>query len=442
MICVCGIGYVGLVTALCLSNGGYKIICLDTDKQKIELLKAGNPIIYESGIKDLLRKALDTSSIVFTNDKKAALTDANIIFVCVGTPTVDGNTDLSNINNLLEDIYAYSDSDKTIIIKSTVPVGTCDQLQSKLQSMGEKKFNFTVVSNPEFLREGSAVKDFLYPERIIIGSSNLLINKTLEGIYKKILPKKVPIILTDARTSEMIKYASNTFLCVKISFINEIAKLATKTGANIADIEFAVGLDKRIGHAHLQSGPGFGGSCLPKDLDAFINFGVRHGVEMSLCKAAKQINKDQINILIDLLKEEVLCIKGKKVALWGVTFKKDTNDVRYSPAVSFVEQLYKLGAKFSIYDSVGIPNFKIQCSAKENIQYVADKYYALENADFLVIMTDWDEFNDVNFSRIKNAMNTPILIDCRKMYWEKRDYIESIGIQYKYIGLKSIEEGQ
>lgn len=438
MICVCGIGYVGLVTALCLSKHGHKVVCFDKDNEKINLLSAGEPVIYEAGIKELLNQAIESSTIKFTNNKEMAIIESSTIFICVGTPTVNGEADLSNISELIDDISEYSESDKMIIIKSTVPVGTCKYFQSLIQNKVKNKIKLTIVSNPEFLREGNAINDFLYPERVVIGSEDFSASKEVEKLYKKIIHKNVPVIITDTYTSELIKYASNAFLCVKISFINEIAKLSASIGANIADIEYAVGLDRRIGHEHLVSGLGFGGSCLPKDLSAFINIGTHNGIDMLLCQAAEKINNDQINIASCLLEEELQIIKNKRIALWGVTFKKNTNDIRHSPALNFVGQIKKWGAEICIFDPIGMTDFSLYFPEDEKIKYFSDKYEALEKADALVVMTDWDEFSEIDLLKITAAMRTRVIIDCKKLYWQKRNLLTKKGFQYRCIGLQKI----
>ena len=437
MICICGAGYVGLVTGLCLAHSKYNVLFYDENKSKMELLQKGVSPIYERGILRLLEEGITSSRVHFTTELEDAVTRADIIFVCVDTPTVTGTTDMTKFNSLVDGIYALSQSDKVMVIKSTVPIGTCEQLSRRLNSMSERGVSFHIASNPEFLSEGDAVNNFLFPDRIVIGANNPCVSHTIQQIYKSVVPADTPMVITNTTTSEMIKYVSNVFLCTKISFINEIAALAAKTGANISDIEYGVGLDHRIGSEHLKSGSGFGGSCLPKDLRAFITFGETLGLDLVLCKAAEQVNVHQIDTICNLMDAEGRDFKGSIIALWGITYKKDTSDVRYSPAASFVKKALKLGAMLSIYDPYGMPEFRRLYPEGETVRYAPNKYSALVGARILVIMVDWDEFKNVSFIKIRSVMDVPEIIDCSRLYLKRKRDIESLGIKYKYIGQAS-----
>lgn len=430
-----GIGYVGLVTALCLSKSGFDVICVDNDVEKINRLKKGEPTIYEKGIHEILEEAIRIGSIYFTDNNEYAVDASDVIFICVGTPTVNNMVNLTNVYKVVDTIAAHSNTDKVVVIKSTVPIGTNSEIQQMLNNtVRNSHIHISVVSNPEFLREGTAIKDFLYPDRVIIGSSHLPSIEIMKGIYEKVVPELTPVIVTDTKTSELIKYASNAFLATKISFINEIANLCGIMKANILDVEYALGLDKRIAPGHLKAGPGFGGGCLPKDLEALIEIGNQNNYNMTLCKAVEHVNVNQIEFLIQLLSKECNGLTNKRIALWGVTFKSNTNDVRRSPASTFVNTIIVMGARLSIYDPMGMINFQSLFPKDEFVQYFDDKYDALDNADAFVILSDWDEFKDIQFTEILKRLKFPLIFDFKKLYLSQKNEIENLGFHYKGVG--------
>ena len=431
-ITIIGSGYVGLVTGVCLSDAGHKVICVDKDKSKINILSKGQIPIYEPGLDSLVKKNIKAKNLSFSTNIESSLNISKIIFIAVGTPTsLEGdNADLSQIYSCAEEISHSIQDESIIIIKSTVPVGTCDRIEEIISEKNPDK-KFEVVSNPEFLREGSAINDFENPDRIIVGTSNLKAIESIKEIYKRQIEKKHPIIFTSRRSSELIKYASNSMLAMRIIFINEIADLCEKVGANVEDIANGIGLDKRIGPHFLNAGPGFGGSCFPKDARALIESGEEYNAPQNLLKAVIDGNeKRKLNLgnrILEIIGE------NKKVGILGVTFKANTDDMREAPSLSIIPMLLKSNINISIYDPE---------ANKENInefhgaEWKEDPYSVAKNSDCLIILTEWNEFKELDLKKIKDIMAKPTIIDFRNMFSLKD--MENLNFEYHSVGRYTI----
>ena len=431
-ITIIGSGYVGLVTGVCLSDAGHKVICVDKDKSKINILSKGQIPIYEPGLDSLVKKNIKAKNLSFSTNIESSLNISKIIFIAVGTPTsLEGdNADLSQIYSCAEEISHSIQDESIIIIKSTVPVGTCDRIEEIISEKNPDK-KFEVVSNPEFLREGSAINDFENPDRIIVGTSNLKAIESIKEIYKRQIEKEHRIIFTSRRSSELIKYASNSMLAMRIIFINEIADLCEKVGANVEDIANGIGLDKRIGPHFLNAGPGFGGSCFPKDARALIESGEEYNAPQNLLKAVIDGNeKRKLN-----LGNRILEIIGEnnKVGILGVTFKANTDDMREAPSLSIIPKLLKNNINISIYDPE---------ANKENInefygaEWKEDPYSVAKNSDCLIILTEWNEFKELDLKKIKDIMAKPTIIDFRNMFSLKD--MENLNFEYHSVGRYTI----
>ena len=431
-ITIIGSGYVGLVTGVCLSDAGHKVICVDKDKSKINILSKGQIPIYEPGLDSLVKKNIKAKNLSFSTNIKSSLDISKIIFIAVGTPTsLEGdNADLSQIYSCAEEISHSIQDESIIIIKSTVPVGTCDRIEEIISEKNPDK-KFEVVSNPEFLREGSAINDFENPDRIIVGTSNLKAIESIKEIYKRQIEKEHRIIFTSRRSSELIKYASNSMLAMRIIFINEIADLCEKVGANVEDIANGIGLDKRIGPHFLNAGPGFGGSCFPKDARALIESGEEYNAPQNLLKAVIDGNeKRKLNLgnrILEIIGE------NKKVGILGVTFKANTDDMREAPSLSIIPKLLKNNINISIYDPE---------ANKENInefhgaEWKEDPYSVAKNSDCLIILTEWNEFKELDLKKIKDIMAKPTIIDFRNMFSLKD--MENLNFEYHSVGRYTI----
>lgn len=431
-ISIIGSGYVGLVTGVCLSDAGHTVICLDKDKSKIAKLNNGEIPIFEPGLGSLIQKNMGKKNLSFSSEIKSSLKESKVIFIAVGTPTSpdSDNADLSQIYSCAEEISNNLQNDCTIIIKSTVPVGTCDKVEEIISSKNSNK-NFNVVSNPEFLREGSAINDFENPDRIIVGTTNKKSIDLIKDIYKRQIDKKYPIIFTSRRSSELIKYAGNSMLAMRIIFINEIADLCEKVGADVGDIAHGIGLDKRIGPHFLNAGPGFGGSCFPKDARALIQSGKEYKAPQNLLKAVVDGNERRKSNLAD----RIINIVGakKRVGILGVTFKANTDDMREAPSLSIIPKLLDNDIGVSIYDP--------EASQQEieefyGVEWKADPYSVAENSDCLVILTEWDEFKELDLKKIKDIMSQPIIVDFRNMFSLKK--MKDLNFEYHSVGRSTI----
>ncbi|MBT2602691.1 UDP-glucose/GDP-mannose dehydrogenase family protein [Peribacillus frigoritolerans] len=415
-IAVLGTGYVGLSTGVCLSEIGHNVICIDTDEQKIISLRQGISPIYEPGLENLLIQNAAAGRLLFTTSHREALNGAEIIIIAVGTPQMeDGGADLSYIVQAAKDIAANLVQSSVVVIKSTVPVGTNDFIKSIIEEHCNESVTFNMVSNPEFLRQGSAVMDTMQADRIIIGSENDEAAKKVQEMYR---PLNVPFILTSIRSAEMIKYASNAFLATKISFINEVANLCGVVGADVKDVAKGMGKDKRIGEAFLQPGIGYGGSCFPKDVKALLHTANLNGVHFSLLKETVAINDFQQELLVTKAINRLGDLKGKKVAMLGLAFKPETDDMREAPSIKIARSLTKLGAEVVAYDPVAVDNAKNILG--DTIRFASTVREAAVNADAVFIVTEWKEFRLLDLKTLMTTMRRPIVFDGRNCLEEDR----------------------
>ncbi|MDR3601115.1 MAG: UDP-glucose/GDP-mannose dehydrogenase family protein [Desulfosporosinus sp.] len=430
-----GTGYVGLITGLGLAIHGNNVICMDTDLRKIETLNNGELPIYEEGLAELLKEATDRNKIVFTNCLKTAVNKSELIMLAVGTPEgKNGETDLSHLVQALKLVANQIDSYRTIVIKSTAPVGTCEMARTIIKDHLKNRFTpFDVVSNPEFLREGNAVRDFLKPERIVIGVDVYASEVIMKELYQSF---DVPIVLTDTRSSEMVKYACNAYLATRISFINEISEISEKVNADVHAILEGMKLDKRIGELYLNPGPGFGGPCLTKDLKSLISFAGKANAELPLLKAVLERNEVQISNIIDYVISELQDVRGKKIAVLGLSFKAGTNDTRNSPAVHLLEKLLEKLLDTKILIHVYDPVVKsIEEPLNSRVVFPKNIEDTLRNADCLIVMTEWPKFKELDLEKIYHLMRTPLIVDTRNIFPYRKVY--SLGFRYKGIGIAS-----
>jgi UDPglucose 6-dehydrogenase len=436
VVTIIGTGYVGLVSGACLAEIGNSVICADIDSRKIEMLHNGVMPIYEVGLSEVVERNVDAGRLMFTDNVAQAISAADVIFIAVGTPMgEDGSANLSYIDGVVRMIAENIDSYKIIVTKSTVPVGTGRGIRAQLENVyGVDPQMFSIVSNPEFLREGLAVNDFLYPDRLVIGTDSDIALIALCEVYESLIASGTPYVLTNVQTAEMIKYAANAFLSVKISYINEVANLCDATGADVKTVAYAMGLDHRISPAFLNPGPGFGGSCFPKDSQAIVHIAGKHNLPFYTVRAALDANEQQKGKAVEKL--QVLMqnelqedLAGKKVAVFGLAFKAGTDDVRYSPAIRTIELLQELGADVVAYDPIAMDNMRMIFS---NIMYCSSPYQAAANADAVIIMTDWDEIKQIDFKRLKNVMHYPIIVDARNII--NPEVLKQLGFACDTIG--------
>lgn len=431
-ICFIGTGYVGLVSGVCFSDLGNSVICIDKDKEKLTRLENGDIPIFEPGLSELVRKNLDAGRLSFSDDLIGSIKKSDIVFIAVGTPTAkDGvSADLSQVFSVAKLISKGIKSHKIIVTKSTVPIGTGDKIE-KILNKNKKKELFTIISNPEFLREGEAIKDFKYPDRVVIGTNDKRVIKIFNELYRPIINKGAAFVSYSRRAAELIKYASNAFLATKISFINEIANLCEKVHVNIDDISVGIGLDKRIGSRFLRAGPAYGGSCFPKDTKALAKVGKNYNSPLSIVNSVINFNekrkKDIENNIYKILHNK---IKNKIICFLGVTFKANTDDLRDSSAINLISKFIKKGAKINYYEPTG--SKKILDSHK-NVRYFDDLYLAVKKVDLIIIHTEWDEFKNLNFSKIKNNNKKVIIYDLRNLY-DNKSFINKNDISYYSIG--------
>ena len=429
-ISVIGSGYVGLVTGACFAEFGVNVTCMDSDSRRIEKLEKGEVPFYEPGLAELVAKGFKADRLSFTTDIAKAVEKALVIFIAVGTPPRgDGSADLSYVEEVGKGIARHMTGYKVIVTKSTVPVGTGATLRKVITSAQTNTFRFDMVSNPEFLREGSAIEDFMRPNRVVIGADSDQAIAIMKDLYRPLYLIETPIVVTDVPTAELIKYASNAFLATKISFINEIANLCEKVGANVQMVAKGMGLDHRIGAKFLHAGPGFGGSCFPKDLAALIQTGERHGYPMQIASAASRVNDNQRGRMIEKIREALGEVKGKTVAMLGLSFKPNTNDLRDAPALSIGRALLAEGARIHAYDPEALTE---ACQLMPGLQPCRDTYHAAEGADALVIMTEWNVFRNLDFEKLKSVMRVPVLFDLRNIYDPER--IAAAGFKHVSVG--------
>ena len=431
-ICFIGTGYVGLVSGVCFSDLGNSVICIDKDREKLTQLENGDIPIFEPGLSELVRKNLDAGRLSFSDDLIGSIKKSDIVFIAVGTPTAkDGvSADLSQVFTVAKLISKRIKSHKIIVTKSTVPIGTGDKIE-KILNKNKKKGLFTIISNPEFLREGEAIKDFKYPDRVVIGTNDKRVIKIFNELYRPIINKGAAFVSCSRRAAELIKYASNAFLATKISFINEIANLCEKVHVNIDDVSVGIGLDKRIGSRFLRAGPAYGGSCFPKDTKALAKVGKNYNSPLSIVNSVINFNekrkKDIENNIYKILHNK---IKNKIICFLGVTFKANTDDLRDSSAINLISKFIKKGVKINYYEPTGSKEI---LDKHKNVKYFDDLYLAVKKVDLIIIHTEWDEFKNLNFSKIKNNNKKVIIYDLRNLY-DNRSFINKNNISYYSIG--------
>jgi UDPglucose 6-dehydrogenase len=428
-IAVFGTGYVGLVSGTCFAELGNDVVCVDIDKEKIEMLKKGKSPIYEPGLSEMLTRNQEEKRLIFTTNAEKAIQENDIILICVGTPQKeDGEANLQYIFNVAETVGKHMNGYKVVATKSTVPVGTNYKIKDIISEITNEKFD--VASIPEFLKEGTALKDFMNPDRIVIGTESKQAKEMLHELMQPLERIYQPIVHTDIRSAEMIKYTANSFLAMKISFINEIANLCEKVGADISEVYKGIALDKRIGHRFLQSGIGYGGSCFPKDVRALIKTGEFHGSDLFMLEAVDKVNKRQRYVVIEKLRRILGDLEGKTVAVLGLAFKPKTDDIREAPAIDIIHRLKSMGAEIRAFDPIAQENTEKVMNG--TIHYAEDMYEALEGADAVVIATQWDEFKSLNRTKMRSLMNQPVIIDGRNIL-DKELFLKD-GFVYEGIG--------
>ncbi|MCM3630346.1 UDP-glucose/GDP-mannose dehydrogenase family protein [Paenibacillus glycanilyticus] len=433
-LAVIGSGYVGLVSGVCFSELGNEVICVDNANEKIELLNSGEVPIYEKGLKELISNNVKAGRLSFTSDLTDAVRSSQIIIIAVGTPSLpNGEANLAYIEQVAQEIGKSMNDYKVIMVKSTVPVGTNEKIAAIIRSYTNNLFD--VVSVPEFLREGTAIIDAMNPDRIIIGTTSLRAANLVMELHR---PLTDQIIITDVRSSEMIKYASNAFLATKISFINEIANICEKVGADVQEVAKGMGTDSRIGSSFLKAGIGYGGSCFPKDTQALIQIAGQMDYDFKLLKAVVEVNREQRYNVIRKLEEMLGEIEDKTIGIWGLAFKPETDDVRDAPAFEIIETLLKLGAQVKAYDPIASRNFEKNLNRPE-VKYCTSAMEAAENADALCILTEWREFIDIPLSIIQNWLKAPNLIDGRNIY--RKEDLEETPFAYYSIGRPKMNNG-
>ncbi|HEX2059208.1 MAG TPA: UDP-glucose/GDP-mannose dehydrogenase family protein [Thermoanaerobaculia bacterium] len=433
-IAVIGTGYVGLVTGAGLSDFGNDVICVDVDVRKIEALRNGVIPIYEPGLDKLVSKNVSEGRLRFTTDLAEAIQKARAIFIAVGTPPKkDGSADLRYVEEVARSIAGHMNGPKLVITKSTVPIGTGRMIQNIIDSSGNGH-KASIVSNPEFLREGSAIEDFMKPDRVVIGAWDDEAADLMREIYAPLHSLEIPFVVTDVESSELIKYAANGFLATKITFINEIASLCEKVGANVQDVAIGMGLDTRIGPKFLQAGPGFGGSCFPKDTSAMADISRRHGYEFQIMEAVLRVNESVKLRMVDKIAAALDGdVSGKTIGMLGLAFKPETDDMRDSPTITIIRGLQQRGAVIRAYDPQAMENAK---ALFENVTYCADAYETAEGADALVLATEWNEFRALNFERLMKALRQPVIVDLRNVY----DPYRMIALGFRYTSVGRVDE--
>ena len=425
-----GCGYVGLVAGTCLADMGNEVICFDIDKGKINKLEKGIIPIYEPGLKDMFERNIKEKRLHFSNGIKTAIKESNVIFITVGTPPGKNHeADLFAVESVAEQIGRNMNTYKVIVNKSTVPVGTAELVKNIIKRNQTGEYEFDVVSNPEFLREGEAVKDFTNPDRIVIGTDSERAKKIMVSIYRGIARTDKPVFITDIKSAEMIKYASNAMLATRISFMNEIAQLCEKVGADVKSVAKGVGLDNRIGPRFLQAGMGYGGSCFPKDVKALAELMKRNKVKGKILSAVNWVNENQRSFILSKIKKLLPHLKGKTIAIWGLAFKPKTDDIREAPSIAIIMELQGLGAKIRAFD----PEAKINAKkVLKNVVFCNDPYSTAKGCDALVIVTEWNEFRVLDMDKVKRLLKQPNIIDGRNIY--EPEEMRSAGFNYIGIG--------
>jgi UDPglucose 6-dehydrogenase len=434
-IAIIGSGYVGLVSGVCLAHIGHHVVCVDNNEEKIKTLKSGASPIYEPGLDELLDKYRKNKRLTFSSSIGEATKRAQVIFIAVGTPSKKtGEADLIYMENVAREIARHMDSYKLIVEKSTVPAETGKRIERTIilnlpaqYKKGQKAtIEFDVASNPEFLREGSAVEDFMNPDRIVIGVESKRAERLLREIYK---PLKTKIVVTNLATSEMIKHASNSFLATKISFINAVARICDRVGADVEQVAEGMGYDKRIGREFLNAGIGYGGSCFPKDVDAFVRLAEKSGYDFTLLKSVRQVNEDQKAFFVKLIEDKLWIVKDKKIAVWGLAFKANTDDMRRAASIDIIQALQNEGALIQAYDPKSMDKAR---EFLKDIKFCADPYQAVKDADCLLLLTEWEEFRKADFAKVQELMRQAVIFDGRNFFDEQA--LGKMGFEYYGIG--------
>lgn len=432
---VVGTGYVGLVSGTCFAEFGIEVTCVDNVESKITALKNGQIPIYEPGLEDLVHKQVEAGRLSFTTDLKEAVKDADAVFIAVGTPPKieDGEADLTYVYDAAREIAQHLQGYTVIVTKSTVPVGTAREIE-KIIRQAVPDVDFDVCSNPEFLREGAAINDFMRPDRVVVGTESERAREVMKELYRPLYINETPIIFTTPETSEIIKYAGNAFLAMKITFINEIANLCEKAGGNVQEVARAIGLDGRIGKKFLHAGPGYGGSCFPKDTMALTQIGRRYEAPQNLIETVVWVNAERQRSMANrIIKAARGDVSGKRIAILGVSFKPNTDDVRESPALTIIPLLQEQGATIAAHDPIAMEE---GAKALEDVEWCDDAYAAAQDADVLAIITEWNEFRGLNIGRLGKIMKDKIIVDMRNIY--RPDEMKKAGFEYVSVGRKAI----
>jgi UDPglucose 6-dehydrogenase len=434
-ICVIGVGYVGLVTGACFAEFGIKVTCVDNDREKIAGLQKGKIPIYEPRLEELVLKNIREKRLQFTDNLEEGVRHSLVVFIAVGTPSdKEGRADLRYVKEVAEAIGRTMDGYKIIVTKSTVPVGTGQLISRIVRKQQKKKHPFDIVSNPEFLREGSAIEDFMHPNRVVIGAQSDQAVAIMKDLYSPLYLIETPFVITGVETAEMIKYASNAFLATKISFINEMANICERVGADVHQVARGMGLDQRIGPKFLHPGPGFGGSCFPKDTQAIVQLAQSLDYEFEIVKAVLKVNQRQKQIMVDKIVKVAGPLKGKTLGVLGLTFKPNTDDIREAPALTIIKKLGALGARIQTYDPAGMPEAR---KVLRKVEFKEDLYGAGQGADALILITEWNQFRNIDWSRMKGLLKRPVVIDLRNIYDPVKMHKQ--GITYYSVGRPTIE---
>jgi len=429
-ICVIGTGYVGLVTGACLAEFGMSLICVDSDQEKINLLKQGTIPIYEPGLEGLVVKNMREGRLSFSTSIEEGVKSSLVVFIAVGTPShEDGSADLQSAEEVAKQIGGSMNGYKVIVIKSTVPVGTARRLKKLIQDHQTQPIPFDIVSNPEFQREGSAIEDFMRPDRVTIGAESEQAIAIMKDIYSALYLIETPFVITGLETAEMIKYAANAFLATKVSFINEIANLCERMGADVHHVARAMGLDGRIGKKFLHPGPGYGGSCFPKDTRALSRMAQEKGYSFKILDSVIRVNEEQKKRMVGKIQEKVGDLRGKTIGILGLSFKPNTNDIRESSSMVIIGDLLAMGAKVKAYDPAAIDEAK---AVLPEVEYGRDPYDVAKGSDALVLVTEWNQFRRLDLQRIKTLLKTPVFIDLRNVY--DPDQMKRLGFNYCGVG--------
>ncbi len=431
-ISIIGTGYVGLVSGVCFAENGNDVICMDVDAKKIERLKTGDPVIYEPQLEELLKKNISEGRVTFTTDLKETVQSTDVIFLCLPTPPYeDGSVDLRHVLDVAGDMAKYINRYKVIVSKSTVPVGTCDKIGKLIAS--NTKYKFDVVSNPEFLKEGAAVADFMSPDRVVVGTRSKKAAEIMRELYSSFMRVSERFVLMDERSSELTKYAANSMLAMRISFMNEIANLCESVDADIDMIRYGIGSDPRIGSSFLFPGAGYGGSCFPKDVKGLIKTSEEYGYNFKTLKAIDEVNQRQKKILVEKVNKHFKNnIKGKIFTVWGLSYKPRTDDIREAPSIEIINELLDAGAKVQAFDPAANENFRMQFGQNKGLKIFDNNYDALKNSNGLILVTEWNEFRRPDFEKVKKLMKTRVIFDGRNIYEPKT--VISKGFKYYGIG--------